>query len=95
MYVAYSPFYCQLLPQQTLQLHPWQAHLESFSTPWGVFSLEHGINRRGLRTQTSVVTEVAKYPFHLGSVKQWLQEDQLNSSMPCWGLEPNTSASVV
>ena len=30
------------------------AYLESFSTPWGVFSLEYGVNRRGLRTQTLV-----------------------------------------
>ena len=41
------------------------AYLQSFSTTWGVFSLEHGVNRRDLRTQTSAITEVAKYPLHL------------------------------
>ena len=45
--------------QPTLQLHPWQANPESFSTPWGVFSLEHGVNRRGLRAHTSTITVVA------------------------------------
>ena len=67
----------------------------AFSTPWGLFSLEHGVNPRGLRTQTSAITEVAKYPLHLGGVKQWLKEDLLNSSMPWLGLEPSTSASAV
>ena len=50
---------CHLLSQRTLQLHPWQAYIEPFSTPWGVFSPEHGVNRRGLRTRTSAITEVA------------------------------------
>ena len=75
MFMAYSPFHCQFQSQRTLQLHPWQAYLESFSTPRGVFSLEHGVNHWSLRTQTSTITEVAKYPLHLGGVKQWLKED--------------------
>ena len=57
------------------------AYLESFSTPWGVFSLEHRVNCSGLRTQTSAITEVAKYPLHLGGVKMWLKEDLLNSKI--------------
>ena len=63
------------------------AYLESFSTPWGVLSLEHGVNRWGLRTQTSATTEVAKYPLHLGGVKQWLKEDLLNS-LTTWPRHP-------
>ena len=67
MFMAYSPIKLpiafskdsHLLSQRTLQLHPWQAYLDSFSTPWGVFSLEHGVNHRGLRTRTSAITEVA------------------------------------
>ena len=55
--------------------------------PGEVFSLEHGVNCRGLGTQTSAITEVAKYPLHLGGVKQLLKEDLLNSSMPWLGLE--------
>ena len=43
MYLAYSPFHRQLQFQRTLQLHPWQAYQEPFSTPRGVFSLEHGL----------------------------------------------------
>ena len=57
--MVYSPFHCQFLTQRTVQIHPWQAYLEPFLTPWGVFSLEHGVNRRLLRTQTSTITEVA------------------------------------
>jgi len=45
--------------QLTLQLHPWQANPESFSTPWGVFSLEHGVNHKGLRAHTSTINVVA------------------------------------
>ena len=63
MFMAYSPIAASmdrhLLSQRTLQLHPGQAHLESFSTPWGEFSLEHGVSCRGLRTRTSAMTEVA------------------------------------
>ena len=59
MYLAYSPFQQPILFQWTLQLHPWQAYPEPFSTPREVFSLEHGVNRRGLRTRTSTITEVA------------------------------------
>ena len=55
----YSRFYCQLLSQRTLQLQPWQAYLEPFSTPRGVFGLEHGVNHRGLGTRTSAISEVA------------------------------------
>jgi hypothetical protein len=52
MYCVYT-----LLPhwrhiQPTLQLHP-------FSTPWGVFSLQHGVNHRGLWAHSSVITVVA------------------------------------
>ena len=36
----------------------------------------------------------ARYSLHLGGVKQCL-EDLLNSSMPLWGIEADTSASVV
>ena len=71
------------------------AYLESFSTPWGLFSLEHEVNRRGLRTQISAITEVTKYPLHLGRVKQWLKEDLPNSSMRWWGLKLSTSPSAI
>ena len=50
------------LSQLTLQLHPWLADPESFSTPLGVFSLEHGVNRRGLRAHSSAITVVAILP---------------------------------
>ena len=87
MFMAYSPF-CHLLSQRTLQLHPWQAYFESFSTPWGVFSLDH-------EPAPSLRLPYAKHPSHLGGLKQWLKEDLLNSSMPWLGLEPGTSASTV
>ena len=38
--------------QWTLQLHPWQAYPEPFSTPQGVFSLEHRANRISLKEVT-------------------------------------------
>ena len=60
--VFYSPLHRQSQSQQTLQLHPWQAYPEPFSTPQGVFSLEHGVTRRGLRIQTSTITEVVLVP---------------------------------
>ena len=59
MYLVYSPFHQPIQFQQTLLLHPWQTYPEPFSTPRGVFSLEHGVNRWGLRTQTIAITEVA------------------------------------
>ena len=59
MSLAYSPFQRQLQFQGTLQLHLWQAYPEPFSTPQGVFSLEPMANRRGLRTPTSTITDVA------------------------------------
>jgi hypothetical protein len=37
---------------------PWQAYPESFSTPWGVFSLEHEVNPRGPRAHVSAITVV-------------------------------------
>ena len=47
MYLAYRPFHRQLQFQWIVQLHPCQAYPESFSTPQGVFSLEHGVNAKG------------------------------------------------
>ena len=43
MYWAYGPYHRPLQFQRTLQLHPWQAYPEPFSTPQGVFSLELGL----------------------------------------------------
>ena len=100
MYVAYSPFICQSQSQQTLQLHSWLPIQSLSQLPREYSALNTGlVNRRDLRTHTSTITEVnylnAKYPLHLGGVKQWLKEDLLNSAMPWLGLEPGTSASAV
>ena len=60
MHLAYSPFHRPIQLQRTLQLHPWQAYPEPFSTPRGVFSLEHAVNHRCLGTHASTIIEVAK-----------------------------------
>ena len=86
--------YFDLLVFEVLSSDPFR-YWKGFSTSWGVFSLEHGVNHRGLRTQTNAITEVANYPLHLGGVKQWLKEDLLNSSIPWLGLESGTSASAI
>ena len=94
MYQAFSQFLQQVQFQRTLQLHPWHAHPEPFSTPHGVFSLEQGlaVGAKELIPAPSLMFPSAKHPLHLGGVKQWLKEDLLNSSRLWLGLEPSTSA---
>ena len=103
--MAYSPLNCQLLSPRTvicclngLYNYTLGRPILSLSQLPGEYSaLNTGLTAvaQELEPAPSLWLPNAKYPLHLGGVKQWLKEDLLNSSMPWWGLEPGTSVSAV